>query len=175
MSKGAGFSMGVLDIVRTLTAMAPVFRLCFVPAIGAVVVVMQRRPKLRGMENEGFSKMVLIPNLRASVVISLNVCITLAEALFKEGGDVVGDALELLVALCLGGLEPPGYMASHERHGYGVGTGPMAAGRAGLSLERDWGEHGAWREDEGTWGPSAMVTRLGHGLECRRWRGAGRG
>jgi hypothetical protein len=37
-------------------------------------------------------------------VISLNVRITLAEALFKEGGDVVGDALELLVALCLGSL-----------------------------------------------------------------------
>lgn len=120
--------------------------------------------------------MVLIPNLRTGVVISLEVCITLTQALFKECGDVVGDALELLVALCLGGLEPASYMASDERHGYGVGTGPMAAGRAGLGLEGDGRQHGAWGEDEGTWGPSAVVARLGHGLDCLRWKGGeGRG
>ena len=153
---------------RTLTTMAAILSLSVVPPIGAVVIAVGGMAKLRGMEDEGFPKMVMIPNLRTTVSLKsvpLYVLIHVPKALLEEGGDVVGHTLELLVAFRLGGLEPARNMSPHEGHGDGVGTGAMAAGRARLGLEGNGRQDGTWGEDEGAGRAATLVPRLGHGGE----------
>ena len=80
--------------------------------------------------------------------------ITLSQPLLEEGGDVVGDAVELLVAVCLCGLETTGDMAANEGHGHGVRWVGHGDSQGLLGLERARGEDGIGREDERTRGLS---------------------
>lgn len=126
--------------IRTLSAVTPVVRLPIVATIGAVLIVVRSSPKLRGMKDERFPKMVLIPNLGPSVsllTVPLNILVSVAQPLLEETGDVVGYTLKLLVALGLGSLEPPRYMASDKRHRNCVRARAMPARGAGLGLKRN--------------------------------------
>lgn len=52
----------------------------------------------------------------AFAAIALCLVVSLAETLLEEGRDIVGNPLELLIALGLCGLETTGYVAANEGH-----------------------------------------------------------
>lgn len=62
--------------------------------------------------------------------------ISFSQTFFEKNSDVVGDPLELLVALGLRSFQTPSYMSAYKWHGYGVGTGAMAAGITVVTLWR---------------------------------------
>jgi hypothetical protein len=63
----------------------------------------------------------------AVLPIGLAFVVTIPKPLFKKSGYIISHPLQLLVAFRFGGLETTSYVASDERHGYGVGTRPMTA------------------------------------------------
>lgn len=136
-------------VVRTLSAMpTPPVDLDLVAAVRARIVRLERRAEVGGLEGEGLVGAVGRGRDRLSIPAALLVAVAFAalfplalsfavpllalelapvlvllELLLEVGGDRVRYALELLVAVLLGGLETAGDMAADERHGYGVCDG----------------------------------------------------
>jgi hypothetical protein len=63
----------------------------------------------------------------AVLPIGFTLVITIPKPLFEKSGDIIGHALQFLVAFGFGGLETTSYVAPDKRHGYSVGTRPMTA------------------------------------------------
>jgi hypothetical protein len=52
--------------------------------------------------------------------VSLYLVVSVSQALFEEGSDIVSDALKFLITICLRRLETTGHMAANEGHGNGI-------------------------------------------------------
>ena len=114
---------------RTLSTVPLSLRLCFVPSIRAHLVELQRRSQLLWLEDKRLTEGLDIACLRLAIAFSLELSllalhlllvIALPETFLEKGRYGIGDALELLVALRLCGLEATCNMAPDERHRYSV-------------------------------------------------------
>lgn len=95
-------------------------------------------------------------------LLLLGLMVAISEALLEENCDIVCDAQEVLVALRLCCLEPPGDMAADKGHRHGVGcTGAMDG--LGLGGRKDC----FWGENEGTRRLTPMA-RVRHGPRLTR-------
>jgi hypothetical protein len=84
------------------------------------------RPKIRRVVHEGLTKRLCVTVLRVTVevpvpipivMIDVAFLVTIAKSLFKEGSDVIYHTTQLLVTICLCGLETTCDMSPNERHG----------------------------------------------------------
>lgn len=153
--------MNVFIGIRTLTAVAAVLGLCLVATVRAGLVL-QRRTKICGVKNEGVAQRLWIAWLEVAVTLSLlalRLMVAVPQTLLEEDGDIVGDALQVLVALGLCCLETPCDMAAHKGHGHGVGSTGSMDGMGRLW----WREDCLWGKDEGTWRLSS-VAGVRHGM-----------
>jgi hypothetical protein len=106
---------------------------------------------------EGFN-ISLLKILVAFTTISLKFMVTFTQTLLKEGGNVIGYPLEFLITLRLCSFETTSYMAPNKWHRDGVRARPMVHCCHGLlGLERNGGQDGIWRKDEGTWRLPAVI------------------
>ena len=141
--------------VRTLSTMSMVFGLNIVATIRAIFIVLLDRSKFIGLLidksiAEGFD-VAMLSVILPFAAVALGLVVTFAQSLLEEDSDIVGDPLQLLITLCLCGLETAGDVASDEGHGDCVGSGAVSYARYTLlCLHGDRGENGIWGEDEGT-------------------------
>ena len=133
---------------RTLTTSSATLGFCFVPAIRAYIVKLQRRTELCRPQNKGLVQRLKIAMLGFAIALSLKVTLlalallfvlVVPEAFLEERGDGIGNALELLVAFLLCSLETTVDVASDEGHRHSVGPRGMAtaADGRGLGLGRE--------------------------------------
>jgi hypothetical protein len=94
-----------------------------------ISVSLRRRPRIRRVIHEGLTKRLCVTVLRVTVEVPVSIpivtidvafLVTIAKSLFKEGGDVVYHTTQLLVTICLCGLETTSNMSPNERHGDGI-------------------------------------------------------
>lgn len=168
---------------RTLSTVPMALRFRLVPPIRAHFVELECRAQLLWLEDEGLAERLNIARLGLPITLALQLPLlalqfllvfVLAQPLLEEGRDGVGDALELLVALGLGGLEATCDMSPDEGHRDRVGTRAIGVGYAGggARLRLDGVEDGFGGEHEGTWRLSSRQARIGHeGAVSRRGEG----
>lgn len=119
----SGARMDFFIRVRTLTTVAAVLGVWLIATIGAGLVCLERRTEIGGVEDEGITKRLWVAQLGVAVTIallSLGLMVAIPQPLLEEDGDIVCDALKVLVALCLCGLEPAGDVAAHKGHRDGI-------------------------------------------------------
>jgi hypothetical protein len=94
-----------------------------------ISVSLRCRPRIRRVVHESLTKRFCVAVLRVTVEVPVPIPIvtiyvalllTIAKSLFKEGCDVVYHTTQLLVTICLCGLETTSDMSPNERHGNGI-------------------------------------------------------
>ena len=147
------------------------------------LVKLQSRSQLCRLQDEGFAEgvdtlarvaiTIAFTLLLALFALKLLLVLIVSETLLEEGGDGVCDTLELLVALCLCGLETTCNMPPNEGHRYGVGAGPMVGYAACAGLVLDGIEDSLGGEHERTWRLTSRQARVGHVGAAVSGRGEG--